>query len=309
MVKNERRQNYENAPYGLVWQYVQGAIFPEGHPYHLLTIGTPEDLDNATLEDVKSFFRTWYLPNNATLVLAGDFDKAKAKALIEKYFAPIPGAPIPARRPAPAVTLPGTTSIELAAGVELPRLYIAWPTPAEYKPGDGELDLVAHVLTAGKTSRLYKRLVYDMKIATDVGAGQSSKQLGSEFVITATAKPGHTTDELLAAIDDEVERLKTGGVTDDELARAKTVTLSSTLFGIESGGARADLLNHYNQLTGDPGYLQKDIARYRDATAIAVQSAARAYLPKDRRVIATVKPVKGAPVAGELVRTSTRPAP
>src|SRR5690606_2948195 len=145
VVKNERRQNYENAPYGLVVSFVRAALFPKGHPYHLLTIGSPEDLDAASMEDVRTFFRTYYVPNNATLVLSGDFDKPKAMALVDKYFGPIPrGAAVP-RRKAPAPRLDGETRIEVEAGVELPRAYVSWPSPAFFEPGDAELDLVAHV--------------------------------------------------------------------------------------------------------------------------------------------------------------------
>ena len=183
VVKNERRQNYENAPYGLVSMAIHEELFPKDHPYHLLTIGSPQDLDAATLDDVKSFFRQYYVPNNATLVLSGDFDKTKAKALVEKYFGPIPrGTQVPRRQPA-NVTHPGETRIEMEAGVELPRVYIAWPTPQFFAPGDGDLDLVSQILSGGKTSRLYKRLVYDLQIAQGVSASQSSMELASMFEI------------------------------------------------------------------------------------------------------------------------------
>jgi predicted Zn-dependent peptidase len=306
VVKNERRQNYENAPYGLVSQYLQAALFPENHPYHLLTIGTPEDLDSATLEDVKTFFRTWYVPNNATLVIAGDFDKAKAKEMVEKYFGPIPSGTLPPRRPVPPVSLSRETRIDMVAGVPLARVYVAWPSPPFFKPGDAELDLLAHALTGGKTSRLYKRLVYDMQIAQDVAAYQASAQLTSKFEITATAKPGHTPDELLKAIDEELEKVRTGGVADAELARAKTVTVSSGMFELESVGGRADRLNAYNQQTGDPNYLAQDLARYQNATAEKVAGALRSYLPPNR-VVVVVTPKPGAPLAGELVSNGSQP--
>jgi predicted Zn-dependent peptidase len=170
VVKNERRQNYENAPYGLVFQYINERLYPASHPYHLLTIGTPKDLDAASLDDVKAFFRTWYLPNNATVVVAGDIDKAKTKALVEKYFGPIPAGTLPARNPVPDAKLTSEVRLDVAAGVELPRVYLSWLTPKMFAPGDAELDLVARVLSGGKTSRLYKRLVYDMQIAQDVSA-------------------------------------------------------------------------------------------------------------------------------------------
>jgi zinc protease len=303
VVKNERRQNYENAPYGLVGQYLAAAVFPPDHPYHLLTIGTPNDLDAATLDDVKAFFRTWYVPNNATLVIAGDIDKTQARALVDKYFGPIPSGSVPDRsqwKDPPPVTLAGEKLIRIDAGVELPRVYMSWPTPRSFAPGDAELDLVASVLSSGKTSRLYKRLVYDLQIAQDVSVRQGSSQLASHFSIVATAQPTHTAEELRTAIDAELARLLSGGISDGELARAKIGYLSGTLFELEKVSSRANTLNEYNQMTGDPGYLPKDFLRYTEPTAEQVVNAARRWLPLDRRVVAIVTPKKGAPVCGVL---------
>jgi len=300
VVKNERRQNYENAPYGLVNQYIRERLYPPGHPYHTLTIGTPKDLDNATLDDVKGFFRSWYVPNNATLVIAGDIDKAKTLSLVDKYFGPIVGRPTPPRNPVPKVAPAAEVRLDVAAGVELPRVYMAWPTAPGYAPGDAELDLVAHVLASGKTSRLYKRLVYDTQIAQDVSAVQISADLGSTFQIVATAQPGHTAEEMQKAIDDELNALFTKGIQDGELARAKTDSVSSLLFGIEGGSARADLINAYNQHAHDPAFLPKDLARYQSPGAAQVLDVAKAQLPLGKRIVALVTPVKGAPLAGEL---------
>jgi zinc protease len=303
VVKNERRQNYENAPYGLVGQYLAAAVFPPDHPYHLLTIGTPLDLDAATLDDVKAFFRTWYVPNNATLVIAGDIDRTQAHALVDKYFGPIPSGKVPDRsqwKDPPPVTLTGEKLIRIDAGVELPRVYMSWPTPRSFAPGDAELDLVASVLSSGKTSRLYKHLVYDLQIAQDVSVHQGSSQLASHFSIVATAQPAHTAEELRAAIDGELARLMSGGITDGELARAKIGYLSGALFELEKVSSRANTLNEYNQMTGDPGYLPKDFLRYTEPTTEQVVSAARRWLPLDRRVVAIVTPKKGAPVCGVL---------
>ena len=300
VVKNERRQNYENAPYGLVGMFIREKLFPPEHPYHLLTIGTPKDLDSATLDDVKAFFRTWYVPNNATLVVAGDIDKASARAMIDKYFGPIPRGRLPARHAAAPPGLASETRLGVAAGVELGRVYVSWPTPGYYAKGDGELDLVARVLSGNKTSRLYKRLVYDMQIAQDVSAHQSSMQLGSVFEITATAAPGHTPDELLKVIDEELATLRTGGVTDGELGRAKTIILSDVIFELERDASRANTLNTFNHYTGDPGYLAKDLERYSSATKEALKEASVHYLPADKRVVTIVTPTKGAPISGRL---------
>jgi zinc protease len=304
VVKNERRQNYENAPYGLVAQYVDEALFPPSHPYHHLTIGSPADLDAATLDDIKLFFRTWYVPKNATLVVAGDIDPDATLALVDKYFGPIPSGALPERSIAPSIELAGETRLEIEAGVELGRVELAWLTPRYFAPGDGDLDMLARVLAGAKTSRLYKRLVYDDQIAQDISAYQGSHELASEFEIVATAKPGHTPEELLAAIDQEVARVQGTGIDEAELNRARTAFLAGVAFGLEGMGARADTFNTFMHYTGDPGYLPKDIARYENATIASVGQAAATWLTPGKRVVAFVRPTKGAPLAGRLARAT-----
>ena len=300
VVKNERRQNYENAPYGMVLAFIRAEVYPKEHPYHLLTIGSPEDLDAASLEDVKGFFRTNYVPNNATLVISGDFERAKVAPLVEKWFGPIPrGKDVP-RKTSIKTTHPGETRIEVEAGVELARAYVSWPTPEFFAPGDGELDLVSHVLSGGKTSRLYKRLVYDLQIAQSVSASQQSSELGSLFEITATAKPGHTGDELLKVIDDELAKLRSSGVTDGELSRARTTIVADTLFDLERSSSRANRLNTYAHYVGDPNYLTKDVARTTSATTTQLADAARTWLKEKDRVVTIVTPNKAAPIAGKI---------
>jgi predicted Zn-dependent peptidase len=313
VVKNERRQNYENAPYGLVSQSVHEELFPKEHPYHRLTIGTPADLDAATIDDVRAFFRRHYVPNNATLVISGDFDRKKALGLVEKYFAPIPRGGVSDRPPSSAPKPPvpihsGETRIEMEAGVELPRVYVNWATPAFFANGDSDLDLLGRILAGGKTSRLYKRLVYDLQIAQSVSASQDSMELASEFEIVATAKPGHTAEELLKVIDEELVKLRNGGVTDAELARAKTSILADNVFDIERSSGRANRINTYNHYLGDPGYLAKDMARTTNATTASVDAAARTWLKDLERVVTLVAVKKDAPIAGRVVnvtRTAT----
>jgi zinc protease len=301
VVKNERRQNYENAPYGLVGQFIREALYPEKHPYHRLTIGNPADLDAATLEDVQAFFRRYYVPNNATLVISGDIDRPKTLALVEKYFGPIPrGAELERKKPE-RVTLSEEVQLEVEAGVELPRIYVSWPTPPMFAQGDAELDLVSHILTSGKTSRLYKRLVYDLQVAQSVSASQASMELSSVYEIVATAKPGHTAAELLSLIDDELAKLKANGIKDAELTRAKTGMLSDTVFEVERSSSRANILNSYNHYVGDPSYFATDVARTQRATTEDVANAAREWLPAHRRVVTLVTPKKNAPLAGNIV--------
>lgn len=302
VVKNERRQNYENAPYGMVYKTIVESVFPPGHPYHWVTIGTPEDLDRASLDDVRNFFRSYYVPNNASLVIAGDFDEAQTKALVSQYFGSLPrGAAPPTKTALAPVVLASAQRLEMEADVELPRLSIAWPSPPLFAPGDAELDVVGNVLTGGKSSRLYKRLVYDLEIAQDVSASQISQRLASLFVITVTLKPGKSLDEARALVDEELDKLRNEGPTEAEVSRTRTTILSDLVFRAESVTARANTLNSYLYFTGDAGYLDRDVGRYEVVSVAAVKNAINTFLPKDKRVIAFVRPQKGAPRAGRLV--------
>ncbi len=208
VVKNERRQRYENRPAGIIPEVLSEAIYPADHPYHHPVIGSMADLSAASVEDVKAFFRTYYAPGNATLTVSGDIDRARTKELVQKYFGPIPaGAPV-VRRAGGEVRMAAPKRIAMEAKIQQPQLYVDYPSPANFAPGDRELDVLANVLGNGKASRLYKRLVYDLKIAQAVGASQQSQLLSSTFEITASPMPGHTLDEILAVIDEEVGKLQ-----------------------------------------------------------------------------------------------------
>jgi predicted Zn-dependent peptidase len=300
VVKNERRQRYENRPAGLVLKVLLEALYPPDHPYFHQVIGSMEDLTAASVDDVMAFFRRYYAPNNATLVLAGDFDRAKTKQLVEQYFGPIPtGEPI-TRRPAPEVRLTGVKRVAMEAKIQQPQLYVSYPTPANFAPGDRELDLLGNVLAGGKSSRLYKRLVYEMKIAQSVTASQQSQLLGSSFEITASPMPGHTLDEILAVIDEEIASVQAKPVDAPELDRARNQIESDTVRSLESLLARAERLQTYNYMAGDPGFLTEDLRRYRAVEPAAVQHAAQQYLRKDGRVIVTVDPNPEAPIMGRI---------
>lgn len=304
VVKNERRQSYENRPYGLVYKFMREALYPEGHPYHHLTIGTPEDLDRASLDDVRAFFRTHYVPNNATLVLDGDFEPTKALELVSKYYAPIPAGP---KRALPKAPLPviatRATRLDVACSAELERVTVAWTTPAFFQAGDAELDVVARVLSSGKSSRLYKKFVYDAQTAQDVSAGQGSQQYSSTFSLSATAKPGTSLDDLRSGLLAELDRLAKEGPTDEELRRAKIGILSSSLFGLERGSSRADTLNMFRHYTGDANYFTQDRARYDRVDAAAVKAAAKTLDPQ-RALSIFVHHDSNAPVAGRLDKTT-----
>lgn len=305
VVLNEYRQNYENAPYGAVWQILHRSVFPESHPYHRIPIGTPEDLNNATLEDVRRFFRIFYAPNNATMVIAGDFDRAEARRLVQQYFGPIPrGGEVP-RRPTPApVVLERERRVDVEAGVELPRIYLAWPTPKYFAPGDAELDIVANLLTHGASSRLFRRLVREQQIASNVSAFQSSMELASMFIVTVTGRPGQSPEALLRATDAELDALRAQPPGADEFERARIDLTTSLLFSIESISNRADRLNLYRQHVGEPDYLARDIGRYNSATPEDIPRTLQSHLPRDRRVALFVHPTPGAPVSGRVRRAS-----
>ncbi len=302
VVRNERRQCTENAPYGLGEEELVHQLFPVGHPYYASVIGSHADIQAARLADVRDFSTNYYTPNNATLAVVGDIDIDSTKAMIEKYFGTIPKGPeVP---PVEVVTPPITAERRLTVTdqVELPRVYLSWLTPSFYKPGDAEADLAAHVLGGGKASRLYKSLVYDQKIAQDVSAVQQSAELTSIFQIVATARPGHTVEELEAAIQVEIDSLVKSGPSAQEMQATKSVILTQMLTQIESLGALADLLNHYNHYAGDPGYLNKDLARYEAVTAGGVKEFITTRLTRDQRSVMQVLP-------GEKVLPPAPPTP
>jgi zinc protease len=302
VVKNERRQRIENVPNGGMWKVRSEALYPPDHPYHHEVIGSMSDLDAATETDVKSFFYKYYAPNNAILLVAGDIDVPRTKGLIEKYFAPIPSGPPITRRPPPPVGLTGEKRIAMEAKVNLPTEVITWPTAPLYQPGEAEMDVLAEVLGNGKTSRLYKRLVYEMKIAQAISANNGSQMLASEFEIGFTPLAGHTLAEIEKVVDEEVEKIRTQPVEERELERAKNRIRTSFFRSLEPLQGRGSHLLSYDYFTGDPGYLGKDIARYQAVEAAALQRYAAQYLRKDARLVVTVDPNPQAPIMGRIKR-------
>src|SRR5580765_3148510 len=293
VVLNERRQNYENRPYGLSAMATLNALYPPDHPYHWLTIGVPDDLRAATLDEVREFFAAYYHPGNASLAIAGAIAPDQAFALAEQYFGEIPGGPRVAR-PAPAPpTLTGDQRLFLEDRVELARVYLAWHSPAMFAPGDAELDLVSDLLASGKTSRLYRRLVYQMRLATEVAAFQQSRESSSYFQVVATAAPGRTLGEVEAAITEEIERFAAEGPTADELARVMAQAEAQFVYRLQAVGGfggKSDQLNAYNVFLGEPESLQHDLDRYLQVTPQALAAATRAYLRPDARVSVSVVP-------------------
>jgi zinc protease len=293
VVKNERRQNYENRPYGLAGKLINENLYPPDHPYHWLTIGTQEDLSNATLEDVMQFFRQYYGPNNASLCIGGDIDVKKTKGLVEKYFGGLKKVPDVPRMQPRGITVAGEKHLTMEDHVQLPRLYLAWPSVPNYAGDDAELDLLASILARGKNSRLYKTLVYEKQIAQDVSAFESGGEIAGEFYIIVTAKLGHTLKEINTAIDEVIEGVKNGGVQGRELERAKNGFKADFVYRLQSVGGfggRTDVLNQYNIFLDDPGYFEKDLERYEKATVAEIQGVAEKYLKPDGRIILSVIP-------------------
>src|SRR5581483_605076 len=304
VVRNERRQSVENAPYGLVEEALFHEMFPKGHPYYADVIGSHEDVEAARLNDVREFFRQYYSPNNASLAITGDIDPAKAKALVEKYFGSIPAGPSVPRITATTPQITSERRAVVTDQVELPRVYMGWITPPIFKPGDAEADLLAQLMGGGKSSRLYKSLVYDKQIAQDVTVQNQSLMLGSVFEITATAKPGVKAEDLQKAIDDELDKLRKDGPTQAELDRARKVIESQIVERLErlgGFGGVADRLNRYNHYLHDPGYLPKDIDRYNRASTADLKRVADQMLTANKRAV--VYGVPGKKVIDDPART------
>jgi zinc protease len=273
---------------------IVAALFPPDHPYHWLTIGAADDLRAASIDDVRTFFRTYYHPGNASIAIAGDIDPDDAMRLADHYFGEIPGG---SRPPKVDIEMPGPMPAEvrllLEDRVELPRLYLAWHTPALFADGDAEMDLMSDVLTHGKTSRLYRSLVYDTRIATEVAASQNSREMSSFFQVVATAAPGRTLTELDQQITAEIDRLASTAPNPDEMERALAqceALFVHRLQTVGGFGGKSDQLNAYNTFLNDPGGFARDLARYRHADAEAIRGAAARYLGQARRVALSVVP-------------------
>jgi zinc protease len=288
VVKNERRQSYENQPYGLAWENLSRALYPAVHPYSWPVIGSMTDLSAASLDDTKNFFRQYYVPNNAVLAVAGDVNPAEVKALVRQYFAEIPRGPAITRSTAPAFALVKDTAAVIEDRVQLPRVYNNWHTAKVYSADDAALDLLAYLLTGAKNSRLTQALVYNQQIATNVVSFNDGKRMDGDFMIYATAKPGHSLPELQRIIDSELHRLMNEGPTQRELEQAQNSTESSFLDGLERIGSKANQLNSYYYFVGTPDYFQQDLARYRAVTGQDIQRVARQYLGGHRVVLSVV---------------------
>ena len=297
VVKNERRQSYDNRPYGLASQLLTEALYPASHPYSWPVIGYMDHLSNASYDDVVNFFRRYYAPNNASIVIAGDIDLAEARRLAEKWFADVPaGEPVPTPTATPPV-IESTRRIMLEDRVQLPRLYMTWVSAPRYGDHDAAMTALSRLLAGGKNSRLYRRLVYELQIADDVSAFQNGGKLGGEFQISATARTGRTLAELEAVILEEIEKVKAEAPEPRELERIINQYEVSFLEQLEVVSAKADQLNEYLYYTGTPDYFNQDLQRFRSLTPQDLSAAARMFLDAERRVVLSIVPQGGAELA------------
>ena len=290
VVKNERRQSYENRPYGRAELELPDKLFPPAHPYHHPVIGSHADLDAASVGDVKAFFRQFYVPSNASLVITGDFSTAEAKKLVEKYFAWMPKRPVPPHATPKPAALDKPARVTLTDAVQLPRVIMAWHSPGAFLDGDAECDLLAAVLGGGHSSRLYQSLVYDKKLAESVEVEQRTSFYGSELLIVATAQSGHSSAELEQAIASELSRLDAAPPSERELERARAFVQTKLLHEIESPVQLAGALNWFEMRFGDANQLAaRYLARYDAVAAPALAAWAQKVLHAPR-VTVVVEP-------------------
>ena len=289
VVLNERRQSYENRPYGLAHLALEEHLFPEGSSYHWPVIGSARDLEAAQLPDVTGFFARWYVPSNAILVIVGDVEPEAAFAAAQKRLGFIPSPARPPQRKAPTpVPLAADVRLQVTDQVELPRLLLGWQSPANTTQGDADCDVLATILARGKASRLHERLIHRDQLAAEVSAGQESRELQSVFQIDVLARPGHTTAQLLAATDDELRKMAAQGPTQAEVDSARTRIYSDAARGLEGLVPRAVRLSAYQLDYGDANALQRDLGRYEQVTIDSVREAARALLASKRVIVEVV---------------------
>jgi zinc protease len=293
VVRNERRQRIDNVPYGKTWVAMYKHMYPEGHPYRYMVIGRHEDLAAATLDDVINFYKTWYVPANATLTLAGDFELEDAKRLVHKWFGSFPRSVRPQARKVAAPEVQ-RQRVELADEfAKLRKLTYVWHSPASFAPGDAELDILANALTQTGTGRLYRSLVHERQLAQSVVSYQRSQQLSSLFVLDVTVKTGASLEEVEKVLAEELERIAREPINPEELQRAITSVESGFVWGLESLMARAERLQYYNHHIGNPDYITQDLDRYRKATPEKIREYAARHLQRGSRLELVTIPADG----------------
>ncbi len=309
VVKNERRQRYDNVPYGTAGEKIAELMYPANHPYHWTTIGSLEDLSAASMDDVKAFFRQYYVPNNTSLTIAGDFDPKEAEALVKKYFEPFAkGADI--KRPTPPQpTLDKEIRYSMEDSVQLPALYMVWNGVPQYTPDEAALDMLGRILSSGRGSRLQSSLVYDKQLSQNIGAFNATREIAGQFQISSIAKPGKTTDEIEKEIVAQIEKIKNEPPTAEEMTRALNGIESQSIFGLQTVLGKANQLNSYATFLNKPDYFQADLDRYRKVTPADVQRVAKQYLTDKKLVMTIVPRSKGAKsvVSSDSNRPTSKP--
>jgi zinc protease len=296
VVANEWRQRYENSPYGVAVLRLCDLLYPSPHPYYHCVIGNVDEIEEATVDDVRDFFRSYYGPNNASLVLVGDFDPAVARSLIEKYFGDVPPGPEVKKPKVPQPMLTNVITERMQDKLaQLPRFELIWNGLRPYSDDEAPADALMEILAGGRTSRLYRSLVLDEQVASSVEASNYTWRLGGWIQVSATATLGHSNEELRTLLQAGIDEVKRNGVSGEEVERAKMKIIAGKMRSMEQSVARADLMNKYEMMLGDPGYMPQDMARYRGVTRQSVQDAARRLLPDDKRIELEIEPAGAAP--------------
>jgi len=312
VVKNERRQRVDNQPYGASFEKIGEIMFPKGHPYNWTTIGSLEDLQAASMEDVKDFFRQYYTPNNTILVVSGDFNEARARTWIQKYFGSIPKGPAISRpNPAqPKLDRVIRTVVEDPLA-PLPRRYMVWHSVRQYHPDEAALDILSNILSSGRGSRLQSSLLYGKEMVSQIGAFNGSNEIAGTFQIQATARPGKSLDDIEAEINKEIERIKREPPTEAEIDRAKNSIEAQAIYGLQTVLGKAGQLTNYAGYIGKANYFQADLDRYAKVTAADIQRVANQYLIANHLIMtynppATRTPGAGRPASGANTPTSVK---
>ncbi len=294
VVKNERRQRVDNQPYGASFEKIGEIMYPKPHPYNWTTIGSLEDLQAASMEDVKAFFRQYYTPNNTILVVSGDFDEGRAKKWIEKYFGPIPaGADITRPNPAqPMIDKAIRTSVDDPLA-PFPRRYMVWHSVRQYHQDEAALDILSNILSSGRGSRLQSNLLYGKEMVSSVFGFNNASEIAGLFQIQATARPGKSLDDIEKEIVAEIDKIKREPPTEAEMSRAKNSIEAQTIFGLQTILGKAGQLTSYTGYVGRPNYFQADLDRYGKVTAADVTRVANTYLTANNLVM-TYNPQRAA---------------
>jgi len=280
VVKNERLERYDNQPYGLAWEIMNQNLYPENHPYSWSTIGFLKDIESYTFDDVQNFFRSYYSPDNACIVIAGDFENENVICLLEKYFGAIESFNSKHQPSTVQSDLIENILIEYKDNVQLDRIYLGWQSDLIFGEYDSSLEVAADILSGSKNSRLYKKLVFDLQIAQDVSAFQYSGKFGGQFMIVSTVRPGVNLNQLKEIILDEVNQIVNSGVTGKELEKSKNGIKAQFVYAMQNIDTVADYLNHYNYHLNEPNSFEFDLARYNNVDSISLTDAFKKYLTK-----------------------------